>query len=158
MSNIRRRTTGDATRSRLGSDGHRAGDKIRVKVGSLAGARGRVARVNDDAVVVEIQNGDTVLLPSNGVTNYSLAARRAWKVMPKRAGRPRAEHPKKKMVSLRLDLELILRLDAAVTLGRTVNRSQAVAEGVTAYLDHLGVPSVPIRWSSVENEASRSTS
>ena len=140
------------------ADEHQPGDKIGIKIGSLAGIRASVVRVRGDAVVVQVENGGSFVLPFDGITNYSRAARRAWKVMPKRAGRPRADHPRKKMVSLRLDIELIQRLDAAVRLGQTPNRSQAVADGVSAYLNQLGFPKASTHLAQpIENNRARST-
>lgn len=136
------------------TDGHLVGDKVAIKIASHPRARGRVVRVRGAVVLVELANKERVVLPFNAITNYSRAARRAWKVMPKRAGRPRAAHPNKKMVSLRLDLQLIERLDRAVRAGYARNRSQAVAHGLIAELDRLGVPK-PAVESSPSNHINR---
>src|SRR5690348_9181628 len=95
------------------------GDKVRVKNGEHKGARGRVDDVVVDGVVVYLDTGDRVVLAESDVTNFSLAARRAWRVMPSRAvGRPKSpEAGRKKSVSLRIDIDVWRQLGEAVELG-----------------------------------------
>lgn len=118
----------------------RPGDKIRVRTGSHAGARGVVRTVGVGRLVLDLADGGTVGVTPEEVTNYSLAARRAWAVMPKRAGRPRLDAPRKKMVSMRLDIDVWRRLSQAAEFGLIPNREQAVNEWVRQRLDALLPP------------------
>ena len=69
----------------------RIGDKVRVKHKDLAGQRGIVRRANNKGLLIQIDSSnESIWIPKNAVTNYSLAARKAWKNMPKRqVGRPK---------------------------------------------------------------------
>ncbi len=63
-----------------------AGDKVRVKTGSHAGERGLIESLEGEKLLVRL-DGSSVkvrLLPDE-VTNYSLAARKAWVTGPDRA-------------------------------------------------------------------------
>lgn len=69
---------------------HVKGDKIRIKRGELAGYRGILVRPMSGKWVVSVAQQDrSILLSAEDLTNYSLAARRAWCSMPNRkVGRP----------------------------------------------------------------------
>ena len=69
---------------------HRKGDKIRIKGGKLADKRGILLRPHSGKWVVSIPDPDvTLMVSAEEFTNYSLAARRAWRSMPDRkVGRP----------------------------------------------------------------------
>ena len=69
---------------------HRKGDKIRIKRGRFAGQRGILLRAHSGKWIVSMGEKDlTVLVSTEQLTNYSLAARRAWRSMPDRkVGRP----------------------------------------------------------------------
>jgi len=127
-------------RSEVPTNGHRKGDKVRVKSGAHSGVRAVLGKVAHNLLVVVIDSSETVMLSPDAVTNYSLAARKAWAVMPKRAGRPLSTRPPKRMVSLRLDPDLLYRLDEAVLMGAVENRSQAITTLVNDGLDRLKVP------------------
>ena len=118
--------------------GYRRGDKVRVRLGPRAGARGVIVSEADEALTVELQEEETIEIAPDAVTNYSLAARRAWAAMPKKAGRPRLDaSEKKKMVSLRIDADLWERLGRAVEAGLIPNRGQAVNGWLREQLDLL---------------------
>src|SRR5688572_24109884 len=85
---------------------HQIGDRLRIRV---SGLRAVVVRVEDDRLVVDV-NGDLTTVNARDVTNYSLAARKAWRTRPKRAGRPRLDEPRKRLTSIRLDIDLLDRL------------------------------------------------
>src|SRR5947209_87251 len=101
------------------------GDKIRIHSGPHAGVKGIVRAEVDGQLEIQFEENDTISVPINNVTNYSLAARRAWQSMPKRAGRPQLPVPRKKMVSMRLDVDVWHRLGEAVDLGLVPNREEA---------------------------------
>jgi hypothetical protein len=68
----------------------RKGDKIRIKGGKFAGERAVLVRPCAGKWIVSMPKQDlTVILSAEELTNYSLAARRAWRSMPDRkVGRP----------------------------------------------------------------------
>lgn len=106
---------------------HRPGDKIRIRAGPRAGCRGRIHAVSSSEIEVELDEGTYASIQPSEITNYSLAARKAWQVMPKRAGRPRLhESKRKKMVSIRIDRELWEQLGSAVDSGLIQSREAAI--------------------------------
>jgi hypothetical protein len=103
---------------------HQPGDKVRIK---SSGERGIIEAVSRDGVGVRV--GDSLIeLPSGGITNYSDAARRAWRDRPKRAGRPRLPAPRKRMVSLRMDLDVLDLMAQLAEHGMIASREQAINE------------------------------
>src|SRR2546429_7885662 len=80
----------------------RVGDKVRIKVGASVGLRGVIAAIRKQRMSVDVSDGSRAMLTASEVTNYSAAARLAWRTMPKRAGRP-ANPERKIRVSLRVD-------------------------------------------------------
>ncbi|SRR6266849_2510241 len=117
--------------------GFQLGDKIRVRFGPHAGARGVIRTELDGLLEIQLDESDIVSIPAKDVTNYSLAARRAWQVMPKRAGRPSLPVPRKKMVSIRIDVDVWNRLGEAVELGLIPSREEAVNSWLRERLDSL---------------------
>src|ERR1041385_354465 len=114
-----------------------SGDKVRVRSGQHAGERGVVQEEKGEYLVVHLGSGDDVELPPSQVTNYSLAARRAWQNMPKRTGRPKSNIQRKKMVSMRLDIDTWERLGIAVEMGMINSREEAVNTWLRDRLDAL---------------------
>ncbi len=106
------------------------GDKVRIRSGSRTGARGIICNQVDGLLEVEIGTNDIMRVTTEEITNYSLAARRAWKTMPKRAGRPKGQKPVKRMVSMRLDVDVWDMLHEATELGLIPNREKAVNDWV----------------------------
>jgi hypothetical protein len=85
------------------------GDKVRVKVGNHSGERGVVEAVEGEKLLVRLEeSGANVLVTPEQVTNYSLAARKAWVTGPDRAvGRRKGTKLTDRVsVTLRLDREL----------------------------------------------------
>lgn len=108
-------------------DAHRPGDKVRVRSGSHAGTRGNILRLVETRIEIATEAADLIQVADGEVTNYSRAARRAWRTMPKQAGRPPASGTvKKRMVSLRLDADIWAGLGEAVEQGLIPSREQAV--------------------------------
>ncbi len=86
-----------------------AGDKVRLKAGSHAGARGLLDAFDGDKVVVRLEgSGRKVHVTPEQVTNFSLAARKAWATEPDRAvGRRKGTKLSDRVsVTLRLDRDL----------------------------------------------------
>lgn len=86
-----------------------------------------------------LDEGSSIRVEQKEITNYSLAARRAWQKMPKRAGRPQSPSPRKKMVSMRMDVDVWDRLGEAVELGILVSREEAVNTWLREKLDTLPI-------------------
>jgi uncharacterized protein (DUF4415 family) len=110
--------------------GFQSGDRIRIRSGNYTGARGVIRSELDGLLEVQLDESDIVTVPIKDVTNYSLAARRAWQVMPKRAGRPKGQKPIKRMVSMRLDADVWNMLQEAADRGLIPNREKAVNDWV----------------------------
>ncbi len=86
-----------------------AGDKVRLKVGTHAGARGLLDAFDGEKLVVRLEDsGVKVRVNADQVTNFSLAARKAWVTDPGRAvGRRKGTKLTDRVsVTLRLDREL----------------------------------------------------
>src|SRR5947209_18037022 len=86
------------------------GDKIRIRSGPYSGARGVIQAQVNGILDILLDTGNSVHVEPHEITNYSLAARRAWQTMPKRSGRPQSSSPRKKMVSKRPDVGVWNRL------------------------------------------------
>jgi hypothetical protein len=116
---------------------HRVGDKVRIRAAPRTGERGVIHSVTSEGLEVALPNGDIVTVEPVGLTNYSLAARRAWQTMPKKAGRPHSPGPGKRMVSIRIDAELWAELEAAASNGLIPSREFAVNQWLREQLDRL---------------------
>lgn len=118
--------------------GARAGDKVKVRLGSFAGQRAVVRGVDGRCIEIQLETGAITRIALGDVTNYSLAARRAWQAMPKRAGRPPVlPGTRKRMVSIRLDEDVWRRLGQAAEFGLIPSREQAVNLWLREQLDML---------------------
>ena len=85
------------------------GDKVKLKNHNSAPMRGVVEEVHGDELLIRLEkSGELVAVAAELVTNFSLAARKAWKNMPHRqVGRPKgARHCDRVSVTLRIDREL----------------------------------------------------
>ncbi len=119
-------------------NGFKLGDKVRIKTGPHAGTRGSIHAEANVYFEIETREHGTIVVEPNEVTNYSLAARRAWAEMPKRAGRPPSDPAqRKKMVSMRLDVDVWQSLGRAVELGLIANREQAINAWIREHVDPL---------------------
>lgn len=110
--------------------GFRIGDKVRLCSGPHKGARGSIAAESDGRFEIELGPGDKIVAFAEDITNYSLAARRAWETMPKRTGRPKGQKPVKRMVSMRLDSDVVDMLQEAAERELIPNREKAVNDWV----------------------------
>ncbi len=106
------------------------GDKIRIRSGPHTGARGVIRAEVDGLLKIELDTNEITQVTLEEITNYSRAARRAWKAMPKRAGRPKGQKPVKRMVSMRLDADVWEMLQEAAERGLISNREKAVNDWV----------------------------
>ena len=69
---------------------HAKGDKVRIKTGSFVTRRGTLLRRESGKWLVALaDSAETTIVDAGDLTNFSLAARRAWQSMPDRkVGRP----------------------------------------------------------------------
>lgn len=118
-------------------NGYQIGDKVRIRSGPNRGIRGTIHSMLQETVQIQLQTGELIQLLPEDITNYSLAARRAWEVMPKQAGRPRLPIPRKKMVSLRLDIDVWKMLGEAAEFNLIPSREQAVNDWLRERLMRL---------------------
>jgi uncharacterized protein (DUF4415 family) len=83
-----------------------AGDKVRLKAGTHSGERGVVETIDGEKLLVRLEEaGSNTWVTPEQVTNYSLAARKAWATEPDRAvGRRKGTKLTDRVsVTLRLD-------------------------------------------------------
>ena len=118
-------------------DGAQIGDKVRLRLGTRAKERGVVQAIAGAFLEIQLDQGGLIQVGPEEITNYSLAARRAWQVMPKRAGRHQLDTPRKRMASLRLDTDVLDDLEKANELGLIPNKEQAVNAWLRQQLDLL---------------------
>lgn len=84
------------------------GDKVRIKINGQR-SRGIVEGLKGRSLLVRVDDStETVRVAAEGVTNYSLAATKAWKSMPeRRVGRPKGTQVCDRLsVTLRIDRDL----------------------------------------------------
>lgn len=118
------------------------GDKVRLKDGPAVGVRGIVFLVGESHLGITLASGQQVSARPSSVTNFSLAARKAWAVMPKRAGRPAAAIARTRMISVRIDGSLLHATDRAVETGRFRNRTAAIEAGLRRIVGPIGSDTV----------------
>jgi hypothetical protein len=111
-------------------EGFQSGDKIRIRSGPDKGLRGIIQSESNGFLEIQLDSSGIIYIEPDKITNYSLAARRAWKAMPKQAGRPQLSSPRKKMVSIRLDVEVWNMLQEAVERGLISNREKSVNDWI----------------------------
>jgi len=86
-----------------------AGDKVRLKAGTHAGARGILGGFDGEKLVVRLEeSGLKIRVTPEQITNFSLAARKAWVTEPDRAvGRRKGTKLSDRVsVTLRIDRDL----------------------------------------------------
>lgn len=106
-----------------------SGDKVRVKVGAHAGQRGVVDTADGETLVVRMEkSAQMVRLQADQVTNYSLAARKAWITDPNRdVGRRKGTKLRDRVtVTFRIDRDLWEKFMKLVESGRIEDRNSAV--------------------------------
>ena len=105
------------------------GDKVKLKSRDGAPVRGVVEEVHGEELLVRLdESGELVAVASESVTNFSLAARKAWKNMPHRqVGRPKgARHCDRVSVTLRIDRELWEQFKRDESAGRIKDRTATI--------------------------------
>jgi hypothetical protein len=116
------------------------GDKVRLKKGPNTGARGVVEALENGKLVVRAEGTDRPVrvLPEE-VTNYSLAARKAWVTGPnRRVGRRKGTRLADRVsVTLRLDRELWERFQRLEEAGAIRNRTVVINGWLREKVDEL---------------------
>src|SRR4030095_13210071 len=116
------------------------GDKVKLKGYNSASTRGVVEAVQGGELLVRLdESGELVPVASACVTNFSLAARKAWKNMPHRhVGRPKgARHCDRISVTLRIDRELWAQFKRGESEGRIRDRTATINVWLREMLDRL---------------------
>jgi hypothetical protein len=126
----------------MGKPKHRVGDKIRVKMNSeiCPGMRGIVAEVNVDRLVIKGVSDDKLFsVASAEITNFSLAARKAWEKMPERqVGRPKGSTVCDRIsVTIRVDRDLWGIFRVAEAEGIVKDRTLTINNWLRDGLQHL---------------------
>lgn len=117
-----------------------AGDKVRLKGKAHRHKRGVVENVRARSLVVRLdENGERVQVSPSDLTNFSLAARKAWERMPdRRVGRPRGSTTTDRIsVTLRIDRQLWERFKRAEAGGLVEDRSSVINAWIAAKLDEV---------------------
>ncbi|MDA8562851.1 hypothetical protein N9L06_00200 [Mariniblastus sp.] len=114
----------------------KVGDKIRIK---SIGRRGVVERVQGKSLVVSFEDGKSASFDESEVTNFSLAARKAWERMPdRRVGRPKGTtRTDRTSVTLRIDRELWEQFRLAESQGKITDRTATINEWIAEKLNEL---------------------
>lgn len=105
------------------------GDKVRLKGKTHHGKRAVVDEVRSKVLIVRLDGtGQLVQVSPAEVTNFSLAARKAWKSMPeRRVGRPRGSTTTDRVsVTLRIDRKLWEQFRRAEAAGRIEDRTSTI--------------------------------
>src|SRR6266581_359464 len=116
------------------------GDKVRLKLNGQANSRGIVRSIDDDKLVVWIEDTERIVrVPADAVTNFSLAARKAWKSMPdRRVGRPKGTRVCDRVsVTLRIDRDLWERFQSMESSGLIDDRTSTINTWLTEKLRSL---------------------
>lgn len=116
------------------------GDKVRLKGETCRGKRGVVEKVRTQSLIVRLDESDErVQVAPSEVTNFSLAARKAWERMPdRRVGRPKGSTTTDRIsVTLRIDRELWERFKRAEASGLIEDRTSMINAWITEKLEEL---------------------
>jgi hypothetical protein len=116
------------------------GDKVRLRGDDHPGQRGIVEAVEGGKLAVRLEgSGQRTWLTPEQVTNFSLAARKAWVTDPhRRVGRPKGTRLYDRVsVTLRIDRELWEQFRAMEKAGRIENRTGVVNRWLRQKMDEL---------------------
>jgi hypothetical protein len=116
------------------------GDKVRVKSGQHSGERGVILAIDGNKFVIRLEgSGRSVRVVPRSVTNFSLAARKAWITGPNRAvGRRKGTKLCDRLsVTLRIDRDLWARFRAMEGTGLIEGRTASINRWLRQKLDEL---------------------
>ena len=114
-------------------------DKLRITGGPRRGERAIVERVQANKLLVRLTATDRVVqVAPSEVTNFSAAARKAWKTMPgRKVGRPKGQTVDRVSVTLRIDRSLWDRFKALESAGAIPDRSDILEALLSNELGHI---------------------
>lgn len=114
----------------------KVGDKVLVKA---CKQRGLIERIRGNSLIIALQAGGQVQTTESGITNYSLAARKAWDRMPdRRVGRPKGTtRTDRTSVTLRIDRELWEQFRLAESQGKITDRTATINKWIAEKLNEL---------------------
>jgi uncharacterized protein (DUF4415 family) len=107
----------------------KVGDKVRLKEGAYSGERALIESFDGDTLLVRLEKtGRSLLVRPEDVTNFSLAARKAWKTEPgRRVGRRKGTRLSDRVsVTLRIDRDLWERFKEMEAGGLIDDRTAAI--------------------------------
>lgn len=107
------------------------GDKVCLKKGDHRGKRGVIKATQGDRLAVQLDGADEIVhTATEAVTNYSLAARKAWKTEPNRGvGRRKGTGLKDRVsVTIRLDRGVWEEFQKKEEAGIIEDRTEAINE------------------------------
>jgi len=116
------------------------GDKVKLKDHNGTPVRGVVVAVHATELLVRLDDSEELIaVAPTRVTNFSLAARKAWKNMPhRRVGRPKgARHCDRVSVTLRIDRELWEQFRQGEVAGLIPDRTATINAWLRDMLDQL---------------------
>jgi hypothetical protein len=121
------------------------GDKVKLKRSAdiAPGAHGVISEVAGSILLVLLEeSGQIIRVPSEKVTNFSLAARKAWQNMPARnVGRPKGSRVCDRLsVTIRVDRDLWERFRSAEASGAVADRTTTLNRWIAEGLDGLTAP------------------
>lgn len=123
----------------------RVGDKVKLKRSAevAAGAHGVISEIVGSVLAVQVhESGEVAHVPVEQVTNFSLAARKAWQNMPARnVGRPKGSRVCDRVsVTIRVDRELWERFRLAEGSGVVADRTSTLNRWIADGLNDLTAP------------------
>jgi uncharacterized protein (DUF4415 family) len=114
---------------------------VKLKTGLHCGVRGVVESLAENRVVIRVEgiNGLATVSPDE-VTNFSLAARKAWLRMPKRqVGRPKgSKFYDRVSVTLRIDRDLWERFQSHEKAGLIEDRTATINAWLREKVQRIG--------------------
>ena len=113
---------------------------MRLKRGPHTGERGLIELFDDDKVLVRLEkSGRIVLVMPEEITNFSLAARKAWKTEPgRRVGRRKGTRLCDRVsVTLRIDRELWERFKEMEAGGLIDDRTTVINTWLREKMDEM---------------------
>jgi len=118
---------------------HAAADKVRIKNPEQRGQRGVIEAVKGKKLLVRVADGTLITADPKDLTNFSLAARKAWKSMPnRRVGRPRGTCLSNRIsVTLRIDRDLWDDFKRAQAAGIISDRTELLNQWIRQKLNRL---------------------
>jgi hypothetical protein len=131
---------------------HKVGDKVHVRrvENDQPLGRGQIVSLQAGTLQIRLEPSERLLVvPSDDVRNFSLAARKAWKKMPRRkVGRPKGSRVSDRVsVTLRADRELWDLFRLAESQGLIPDRTAVFNEWIANYLSGFHVRKIGFRSS-----------